>query len=600
MVAESTVLMKCLEQPINDLYEIGKDKFSEQLAPIMGARAIRKIAKHIDDVRKVKTIWQIDREVLLTDFYYPSKIIINQNKVIISAVNKLPDYEGIIIEGTAGQGKSILLRFLTYQELRSKKRIPIFIQFRHIESNETISDHIRKELDVWGISPTDSILDFLFESGKIILFLDGFDEISGSRVGRLIRELERLRIRYKKTTIIITSRPNSEIGKSAHFRINKLAELEEEDLPLILKKLVDDNAIRKNIINSLKESSQSLKELLKTPLIVTILVITYKQTQSIPDSYSDFYENLFYTLFLRHDSSKPGFTRERSTDISLKNFFDVFNALCFECKKTENVNFSFSEFHDLCETALKIMNVNCDSDNYIKDLTKITCLVIEEGNEYFFIHNSVMEYHCACFLKNRNNDAVEKFYAYFRKDPYLAINWSLVLNFLKNIDSYRYLTQFEIPLYENALDFLGKNKNEWNRLTYDEAKSMLMNSEFGKRKEDYDNNIDSSFFLKTATDGCKFIIFEHDPITRLSFKLFNQMKGFNIDSAKEYLESNKVMVLEKSEGFFISLYDLFSIDNLQDEAIEMLQDAMDEIMSRYIKDIELVKKEDEIKDTITF
>jgi hypothetical protein len=63
-----------LAQPIRDIYTAGKDRFSTELAKWGNARSISSLAKKVAAYEKVKTIWQRDKDVKLSSFYYPSKV----------------------------------------------------------------------------------------------------------------------------------------------------------------------------------------------------------------------------------------------------------------------------------------------------------------------------------------------------------------------------------------------------------------------------------------------------------------------------------------------------------------------------------------------
>ena len=72
---------KALAKPLEDIYEFSKNRFSNNYKYITYKNKIRTFSKHISNVQKVKTIWQVDKEVNLKSFYYPSSIEIDEEKV---------------------------------------------------------------------------------------------------------------------------------------------------------------------------------------------------------------------------------------------------------------------------------------------------------------------------------------------------------------------------------------------------------------------------------------------------------------------------------------------------------------------------------------
>lgn len=92
----------------------------------------------------------------------------------------------------AGQGKSILLRYLTYREYKNEKRIPIFIELRKLNEKSDIFNFIKESISSWVFSVSNELLSWVLKSGKIILLLDGFDELKEKDVPNVIKDLENI------------------------------------------------------------------------------------------------------------------------------------------------------------------------------------------------------------------------------------------------------------------------------------------------------------------------------------------------------------------------------------------------------------------------
>lgn len=78
MVAETAVSVatgaRILAPLIKDLYERTKKAGGSFLGKWEASQFPRKLAKKIGKIESVKTLWQFDKEVRLTDFYYPAAI----------------------------------------------------------------------------------------------------------------------------------------------------------------------------------------------------------------------------------------------------------------------------------------------------------------------------------------------------------------------------------------------------------------------------------------------------------------------------------------------------------------------------------------------
>lgn len=224
-------------KPVNDLYDLIKDKITQKF----DERAIKKIQKNlterIETVQKVKTIYKGDSAINLKEFYYPTKVKIGKQIKQISYIGDISTKKNFVLQGTAGQGKSIFMRFMTSQEIRKADRIPIFFELRNLLKDETLEKAVIATLNKWLFEINENTFKVLVSSGKIILFLDGFDEVPSEHVKSVIRELEHWSELYPKLQIVISSRPDSGIEASNFFQIIPLQPYEEDDQLGLMKKL---------------------------------------------------------------------------------------------------------------------------------------------------------------------------------------------------------------------------------------------------------------------------------------------------------------------------------------------------------------------------
>jgi len=428
----------------------------------------------IKDVRNVKTIWQTDKKINLMSFYYPSKLIINETVTLINASNKIPGSK-IIIEGTAGQGKSIFLRYLCTQELTLGGCVPIFFQLRKIQKGETLKQNIYSVLDAWCFNINDDLFDYLAKEGKITLFLDGFDELLEDQISGVVKELELYSEKYQNMKIIITSRPNSGLQNCEYFDVYQLAPLGTEDYLGLLSKLIKDHARVQQIAKAIKESGPPMSGLLTTPLMMTLLVFVYQSEQKIPNQLSEFYEQLFPLMFYRHDKTKPGFTRKRHCNLNERDIQKIFEAVCYITRKQQLTELKEGQMISSAEEALTIFNSNCDVRGFINDITRVSCLIVEEGLSYYFIHKSVQEYHSACFIRHRPDSFAEQFYS--KMISQTMNNWRNELSFLEQIDRYRFNKYYYIPDIEHIFKLSGINEHRINDVTSSQLKILFQHVE---------------------------------------------------------------------------------------------------------------------------
>jgi len=461
MVVEALVAgAKVFQKPIAELYEQGKDTIGNRLARWRVNKNINQLYKKISLVQKVKTIWQVDKEVKLSSFYYPSKLKVDGKDKEITDVRDIPTTGNVVLQGTVGQGKSIFLRYLCIRELAQGSRIPIFMELRRIEKEQKLTEFLVDGLRSLNFDISGDVFDFYAASGKFVLLLDGFDELDKSLVTSIVSELEQVAVRYPSLQVLVTSRPDSGIERSPHFRVFQLAPLTPNDHRLFLKNIIPEQQKVDDILRAIQQNSAKIGGLLTTPLMLTLLVIIYKAEQKIPNELSEFYEHLFQTLISRHDKSKPGFVRKRYCQLGEREMQQLFEAFCFVTRQKGLSVLTEDQLHTSIELGARHSGITCDPRSFEQDMNKVACLMQEEAFKYHFIHKSVQEYHAASFIRHCTDDMATKFY-----DKLIAgawVNWRQELVFLAQIDKYRFAKHFRMSLIERVLTTYQLSKDSTN------------------------------------------------------------------------------------------------------------------------------------------
>ena len=99
------------------------------------------------------------------------------------------------------------------------------------------------------------------------------------------------------------------------------------------------NLVRRKKIELIEKKEKALQELLKTPLLITLLLISYNHNGELPKHFADFYDKLFHALLRRHDLLKKQFERQTLCPISDDQFRELFDRLCYFSKKKARNSF---------------------------------------------------------------------------------------------------------------------------------------------------------------------------------------------------------------------------------------------------------------------
>lgn len=551
MVAE-VLILTALKEPVKKIANLIFDGVSKRLDEREIESSLHNLSEKIYSVIMVKTFYQINQSIDLHDFYVPTRI-----KNVSSVINNIGsiDSNSIVLEGTVGQGKSIFMRYLTYQEAIKGEKVPIFYELRRLTEQQTLESAITTAISNWIPLFKKDNFTSVADSGQLVLFLDGFDEVPQENVNRLINEIEGWRERYPEMQIVISTRPEAEIQKSNYFKIYQLAEYTFPEQKELVKKLMSDEEFQENLIKSIEDSSLEIKELLKTPLMVTLFVKQYEVSLQIPKNHSEFYENLFANLASLHDNTKAGFDREINSSLDISKLQEVFEEFCFVTGNSEKLVLTRKETIDIIKKCTENQDIDVDSNKILKDFSTVVCLLLKDGLEYTFIHRSIQEYFYSSFILGKSFIAKEVFYNKVLSGKNYHMKLHNVIEFLKESDTYSYYKYLEIPLIDEYIRVLNitRESNKMLDSLYVDTKDEKM-LHFRLVNNNFVNV--NTFNMPEAINELFIFISNHyqNSERSISFGIFKlldsnenliKVKGFEDNLISDLLENKMLVVGEK-------------------------------------------------------
>lgn len=255
-----------------------------------------------------------------------------QSNTVDSTIHLSKIFEGnknLIILGKPGAGKSLLIKYIICniidrKKIFSNKNILEFIPFR-IELRKYLSykkenknplvpyiiNNLELEFGVTGLSI--NALESILNSTRTLLFFDGLDEIFDINDKIFIKnDIENFHNVYPNVKSVVTSRI---IGyEEAQLNDELFTSLEMLDFnSQQIKKYVEnwykqeetDKEIRNKEINEFLIKRRQLdQELVSNPLLLSLIVILYRNNLKIPDSKLEIYQCCTKTLVDKWDAIK--------------------------------------------------------------------------------------------------------------------------------------------------------------------------------------------------------------------------------------------------------------------------------------------------------
>ncbi|MFO1003195.1 MAG: NACHT domain-containing protein [Planctomycetaceae bacterium] len=350
------------------------------------------------------------------------------------------EFRRCVVSGTAGQGKSILFRYLALQEIL-QHRLPIFVELRNLANFRDITELIQNELQNLGFDKHDEVFALLLHRPETTVFLDAFDEIPPNLQSKARKDIEDLTRRYPESTILVSSRPALNIESSPCFRVARISYLQNGEAIDALKRMCRDSDDPSTVESEVKKSNHELSQLLDTPLMVALLLLHYRLTQKFPETEQAFFRDLFDVLLRRHDQTK-GYVRQRYSDATETELSDVFCYLSFCTRKLGEVELPRTRLIELGREAIKFAGHALDPAGAVDDIVHGTNLILEEGHTCRFAHKSIQEFYGALFLSRQAESHVKSFLngRIKRWDV-----WSQFLHFSEIVDRYKFVRYFLVP-----------------------------------------------------------------------------------------------------------------------------------------------------------
>ncbi len=343
----------------------------------------------------------------------------------ISVTNLTEKHNFIILSGTGGLGKSMMMQHLMLDAIKhyeERKQLPIFIPLkdyveRYASLEQYVYDKFRVLTDDIG---ADEFRDVLRE-GKCLLLFDGLDEIKSDYIKQFELHLEHFVDRYSDNTFVVSSRPGGRFVSFNRFAVYHLSPFTMRQALELIDKLEfrpDEPTIKEKFREELVATRfSSHREFAENPLLLTIMLMTFEQFAELPSKMHIFYREAYLTLSQKHDASKGAYKRPLRCKVSAERFADYFAEFCARTYRDERFEFTEHEFERYFRSlhGPKADDLDITAADFAADLTDNLCMMYHESQRYHFTHRSFQEYFCAVYFSKQKDRTLEAISTIFEK-----------------------------------------------------------------------------------------------------------------------------------------------------------------------------------------
>lgn len=356
-----------------------------------------------DRCTKLKTLVNPDEPVDLLSQYVNLKFkCADRSYDDYGAIDEIRKRKRVVVSGTGGGGKTIFTKYIWISFFENPRgQIPVFVELRRFNeiSADDLLSFIYHSIVASHANVPREVFDKGVASGLFVFILDGFDEVAKEKKKNVERQLLDLAKNNPECIMVVSGRPDEVFDAWQSFSNFEVLPLSKPQVVELVKKLKFDKTTKRKFIARINADLYNKhRSFLSTPLLATLMLLTFNQFADIPEKIHLFYEQAFDTLFARHDAMKESFKRDMHSKLTIDVFKKYFAYFCLVSYFDEKLEFTQSEITRYLSRGLRIENAKLNKENFLKDLQESVCVIQRDGLNLVFTHRTFQEFFAAYCL----------------------------------------------------------------------------------------------------------------------------------------------------------------------------------------------------------
>ncbi|MEH2126222.1 NACHT domain-containing protein [Nostoc sp.] len=253
----------------------------------------------------------------------------------MAGIAAVQTYSKLRVLGKPGAGKTTFLQHLAIRCNRGRfaaNRVPIFVTLRDFADETRVAgefhllNYICKEFLNCGISDP-SVLETLLLEGRVLLLLDGLDEVLHQQSIGVVNEIRRLSEKYQKNMFVVTCRTAAKAFNLRRFTDVEIAPFSQDQIVAFAQKWFT-TFTKTNIQDKQKQAFEFIEKLdlpenlqfrrlAVTPLFLHLACWVFHHQNKFPTQKAAFYKQCLDLLLGKWDETKPIQRDEVYQDFSL-------------------------------------------------------------------------------------------------------------------------------------------------------------------------------------------------------------------------------------------------------------------------------------------
>lgn len=367
----------------------------------------------------------------------------------------LASYPRLVVLGSPGSGKTILLSYMALQYSRNLRDelplglpanltyLPISLYVRDFakqlgpdrgtDGPDVLLRFIHVYISSWNVAIPENFFDSWLADGnrRCLFLLDGIDEVADEKTRtRIARIIEMFTIRYPQNRYVVTSRVMGYRGSArlgAGYRVATLYNFTSGDIVTFVQKwnreaerflsgdecsMALDRADRQsaNLLQTIS-NMPTVQELAANPLLLTVVILVYRYRGSLPQRRAELYDMVVEVLLSQWDTAKGiddiSMLHGRALDTRDKRLY--LESIAFEMHKRNLREMDGASLMRFLREQFETTGGDADTaakmaEGFVRFIQERTSLLQErEQGKYGFAHLALQEYLAAVAVVSRDD-----------------------------------------------------------------------------------------------------------------------------------------------------------------------------------------------------
>jgi len=351
----------------------------------------------------------------------------------------------LMVVGKPGSGKTTYLQRVVTEcnagNLQAH-RIPVLIRLRDfVRDGRKLIYSLKPYLEkCWQLSDAETLL----KQGRVLVLLDGLDEVTGEDGKNITEEMKKFARDYPQVQVIVTCRTQSFTGemdwKSLRFQFVEVADFNEGQVRSFsehwFKTVMGDESgglakAREFLEQLFLEANKPIRELTITPILLSLTCGVFHQTGKFYSKRSKLYEEGLELLLEQWDKSREIERDEIYRDLSVERKLELLSFLAV--KKFEQEQYVLFEQAEIEGYIAEFLGIGQrDSRSVLRAMEAQHGLLIERAQKVWsFSHLTFHEYFVAQKILKFNGQATDLEIKQLLKRHILDNNWHEVFRLIE-------------------------------------------------------------------------------------------------------------------------------------------------------------------------